>query len=215
MGGNREPLHASAVGKCLLAFTDGRERETMLAGYSYEKYTSKNNHRRKNASCRTREDKKEGFAIDDNELTPDIRCVAVPIIDTRKNCLYSLGVSGANSHMTVEKMDFIIKKLTAAVKVVNGGIMKNKLAGKLAYASGDIYGGGAFLIFSLFPYELSCASSRGAARTRRNLDNPYRQDMGRSNRPCQGQAFGQNPQQVGAKKDIFFFRAYCPYFCPL
>jgi len=28
--------------------------------------------------------------------------------------------------------------------------MKNKLAGKLAYASGDIYGGGAFLIFSLF-----------------------------------------------------------------
>ncbi|HOB64557.1 MAG: IclR family transcriptional regulator [Clostridiales bacterium] len=114
--GNREPLHASAVGKCLLAFTDGRERETMLAGYSYEKYTSKTITDEKTLLAELEKIKKEGFAIDDNELTPDIRCVAVPIIDTRKNCLYSLGVSGANSHMTVEKMDFIIKKLTAAVK---------------------------------------------------------------------------------------------------
>lgn len=114
--GNREPLHASSVGKCLLAFANEAERDIMLNSITYEKYTPNTIDNEKALVEELEKIKKDGYSIDDNELTLDIRCVAVPIIDRNKKCLYSVGVSGANSHMTKEKIDFIIKKMTAAVK---------------------------------------------------------------------------------------------------
>ncbi len=114
--GNREPLHASSVGKCLLAFADNSERELMLANITYETYTPKTITTENKLLEELEKIRENGYSIDDNELTLDIRCVAVPVIDSRKKCLYSLGVSGANSHMTKEKMEFIIKKMTAAVR---------------------------------------------------------------------------------------------------
>ncbi len=114
--GNREPLHASSVGKCLLAFATDSEREHMLTNITYEKFTPNTISSEEALKKELEKIRNDGYAIDDNELSLDIRCVAVPIIDSRKKCLYSLGVSGANSHMTKEKMDFIIKKMTAAVK---------------------------------------------------------------------------------------------------
>lgn len=114
--GNREPLHASSVGKCLLAFADNAERETMLANIKYEQFTPNTIISEEKLLIELEKIRKKGFSIDDNELTCDIRCVAVPILDSHKKCLYSLGVSGANSHMTTEKIRCIIKKMMTAVQ---------------------------------------------------------------------------------------------------
>mgnify|MGYP003796700705 CR=1 FL=1 len=112
--GNREPLYASAVGKCLLAFAGDAERELMLKSIVYEKYTSNTIDSEEKLIRELNAIRENGYAVDDNELTPEIRCVAVPIVG--KKYLYSIGVSGANSHMTKEKTEFIIKKLIEAVR---------------------------------------------------------------------------------------------------
>lgn len=114
--GNREPLYASAVGKCLLAFAGDAERELMLKSIVYEKYTSNTIDSEEKLIRELNAIRENGYAVDDNELTPEIRCVAVPIVG--KKYLYSIGVSGANSHMTKEKTEFIIKKLIEAVRLL-------------------------------------------------------------------------------------------------
>lgn len=114
--GNREPLHASSVGKCLLAFADKAQREIMLANIRYEQFTQNTIITEEKLLVELDKIRNLGYSIDDNELTCDIRCVAVPVIDSRRNCLYSIGISGANSHMTPEKVNMIIKKMTIAVR---------------------------------------------------------------------------------------------------
>lgn len=114
--GNREPLHASSVGKCLLAFVSDKEREHMLAKLQFERFTPKTICDKKTLLEELEKIRRQGFALDDNELTSDVRCVAMPIFDARGKCVYSLGVSGANSHMTPMKVREIIKKMKAAVK---------------------------------------------------------------------------------------------------
>jgi len=114
--GNREPLHASSVGKCLLAFADVGEREAMLAHIRFERYTPNTIVTKERLLEELDQVRLEGYSLDDNELSPDIRCIAVPVFDGRGRCIYSLGVSGANSHMTAEKIHFIIEKLTMAVR---------------------------------------------------------------------------------------------------
>ncbi|MGI6213923.1 MAG: IclR family transcriptional regulator [Christensenellales bacterium] len=114
--GNREPLHASAVGKCLLAFASGEEQEEMLAGYDYKRYTQKTICSKEQLLAELGTIGQSGYALDDNELSVDIRCVAVPIIDSTGKCIYSLGISGANSHMTEERIVFMAQKMMESTK---------------------------------------------------------------------------------------------------
>lgn len=93
--GNREPLFASAVGKCLLAFATEPERETMLKNIVYEKFTPSTIADEQQLLEELEKIRNNGWAADDNELSPDIKCVAVPIIG--KKYLYSLGVSAAKA----------------------------------------------------------------------------------------------------------------------
>jgi DNA-binding IclR family transcriptional regulator len=114
--GNREPLHASSVGKCLLAYAEENERQAMLANIRYERYTANTILSQEKLLEELESIRAKGYSIDDNELSNDIRCVAVPVFDSRGRCVYSLGVSGANSHMTTEKIHFIVEKLQMAVR---------------------------------------------------------------------------------------------------
>lgn len=114
--GNREPLHASAVGKCLLAFVGEEEREAMLPNITFARFTDKTICDKDTLASELKKIRLAGYSIDDNELTPNIRCFAVPVFDARGRCIYSLGVSGTNSRMTPEKTRLIIEKMTAAVR---------------------------------------------------------------------------------------------------
>lgn len=114
--GNREPLHASAVGKCLLAFVGEEEREAMLPNITFVRFTDKTICNTDALAAELRKIRLAGYSTDDNELTPNIRCVAVPVFDGRGRCIYSLGVSGTNSRMTPDKIRLIIEKMTAAVR---------------------------------------------------------------------------------------------------
>ena len=116
--GNREPLHASSVGKCLLTFIGEQEREQMLGEIVYKPYTSKTILTQEALLEEIERVREQGYAIDDGEISEDIKCVAVPIFDRRGNCRYSLGTSGANSRMTPEKIARIIPLMKKAAKLL-------------------------------------------------------------------------------------------------
>jgi len=118
--GNSEPLHCSAVGKCLVAFALEEEREKMLSGIGFEKYTDKTISSAEAFNAELTRVRAQGWAIDDGELSEHIRCVAVPVLDKKGNCKYSLGTSGASSRMTQEKIERIVPLMVkTAASIIN------------------------------------------------------------------------------------------------
>jgi len=116
--GNSEPLHCSAVGKCLLAFTSEENREKMISGISFNVFTEKTIKEKEKLNEEIKRVQELGYAIDDEELSEHIRCVAVPVFDERGMCIHSLGTSGASSRMTDEKINRIVPLLLKAAKSI-------------------------------------------------------------------------------------------------
>ena len=109
--GNSEPLHCSSVGKCLLAFAAETDREKMISHISFDVFTERTIRCKEDLYAELEKVKADGYAVDDGELSSDIKCVAVPVFDDKGACHYSLGTSGAASRMTEGKLDRIIPLL--------------------------------------------------------------------------------------------------------
>lgn len=58
--------------------------------------------------------REQGYAIDNEELTPGVRCIAAPIYNYRGNVNYSLGVSGPTSHIKPSTLDRYVSALLSA-----------------------------------------------------------------------------------------------------
>jgi IclR family transcriptional regulator, KDG regulon repressor len=96
--GRTTPLHCTAVGKVLLTFTD-LPLPTKLTPYTARTITDteKLQLQLKQIHC-------EGFALDDEELTEGVRCIAAPVFDFSGKCVASVGVSGPAVRVTIEKI---------------------------------------------------------------------------------------------------------------
>jgi len=117
--GGSEPLHCSSVGKCLLAFAPEEQRGKMLKSICFDAYTDKTI----TSIARLQEElekvRRLGYAVDDEELSPNIKCAAVPLMNRQGACVYSLGASGVASRMTDEKMEKLIPLMLRAAAEIN------------------------------------------------------------------------------------------------
>lgn len=102
--GSKEPLYSSSVGKCLLAFGNEEAREKMLSGIVYEKFTEKTIATEEKLREELLTIKNNGYALDDGELSEEIKCLAAPVFNHLGEAIYSLGLSAPASRMTAEKI---------------------------------------------------------------------------------------------------------------
>lgn len=125
--GNAEPLHSSSVGKCLLAYSDEQLREQIISRLTFTKYTEKTI----TSVERLREELSKilinGYALDDNEISDEIKCIAAPIFNHMGEVHYSMGISGPSGRMNNDKIEMIIPKLIKAT---------NMLSIQLGYSAG-------------------------------------------------------------------------------
>lgn len=117
--GNSEPLHCSSVGKCLLAFTEEAARVRLLSGINYIRYTENTITNEEDLLQELSHIRAQGYAMDNGELSPDIRCIAAPVFRANSGDIYSVGVSGARSRMTDEKLRTILPALLKACKEIS------------------------------------------------------------------------------------------------
>jgi len=103
--GTMNPLHCTALGKALLAFGDAPLPATLEA-HTPHTITDPQTLRR-----HLQEVRRLGYAIDDSEFDPGVRCIAVPILDFRGKTVGSIGISGPATRVTPERLP----ELTAAV----------------------------------------------------------------------------------------------------
>lgn len=114
-----EPVHASSVGKCILAYRHEGMRANMLKNYDYVKYTENTIDNQDDLLIELAKIKKQGYARDDEEVSTGIRCVAVPIFNFGNVVRYSIGISGTTTLMTEENMQLYIEKLSRAAKKIS------------------------------------------------------------------------------------------------
>lgn len=102
--GKIEPLHCSAVGKCLMAFHLEREWPKLLDKMEWTPYTPSTITTRERLETELRKIRDIGYAVDNEELTAGVRCMAAPIYNHRGEVVYCLGISGPSTRIRAAKM---------------------------------------------------------------------------------------------------------------
>ena len=115
------PIHATALGKSILAFLEPGEARRILTAKPLRRYTD-HTFTSVDVLLRNLERKVRlrGYAIDNQETEIGARCVAAPIFDSKGRPLAAISVSGSRSHINGERICEIgrqLKEVSAKVSV--------------------------------------------------------------------------------------------------
>ncbi|MBF8186641.1 IclR family transcriptional regulator [Nonomuraea sp. K274] len=98
--GSRGPVHSTAVGKAILAWQpEEAVAEVVLEPRTKHTITDHERLRAELAHIRRR-----GYAVDDRENEPEVRCVAAPIFNHNDNVAAAISVSGLTSRITAARV---------------------------------------------------------------------------------------------------------------
>lgn len=120
--GVRRPLHCIGVGKAILAYLPKERIEEIIDTHGLEPQTENTITDRAELYEELETIKDRGYAIDDEEIQPGLRCVAAPIRDGNGGVLGGISVAGPAGRMKGEKFNEEIPEMvmsTANVLEVN------------------------------------------------------------------------------------------------
>lgn len=117
--GTLAPLHSTALGKCLLAFGDVPVPGTL------EAFTARTITDHRTLEAHLSQTRRQGYAVDDEEYSYGVRCVAVPVYDYRSYVVGAVGISGPAGRIGLERLP----ALAAEVREV-GESLSSKLSFK-------------------------------------------------------------------------------------
>lgn len=114
--GERKPLHATGLGKALIAFLPEGERQRLLNELRFKIYTDRTLPTAEALSddlavCRAR-----GFAVDDNEIIDGITCVAVPVFDPDGQVIAAISITAPSHRMEPGRRLELASALQAATR---------------------------------------------------------------------------------------------------
>jgi DNA-binding IclR family transcriptional regulator len=114
--GSRAPAYCTALGKAILGHLPEAEREaylqrTRLQANGPNTITSRRELRREIERAR-----KRGYAVDNEELAPGLRCVAAPVFDHTRRPRYALSISGPTFRITSERIEDIHPKIRSVCR---------------------------------------------------------------------------------------------------
>jgi DNA-binding IclR family transcriptional regulator len=114
-----EPIHCSSVGKCILAFKRPQTIDALLENYEFTKYTEKTITNKEDLLKELEKIRQQGYAIDDEEMSIGVRCIAAPIYNYRGSVQYSIGVSGQSTNISVSNIGSYINKIVEVAKQIS------------------------------------------------------------------------------------------------
>lgn len=108
--GNSTPVNLSALGKAIAAFLSSHEQHTILQQLSFNSGTKYTLSDRLTFQKNLQIINQKGFALDDEESTLGIRCLAVPIFREQK-VVAALGISGTFERLPRNKLHQMAQEL--------------------------------------------------------------------------------------------------------
>jgi len=122
--GTLSQMHASGIGKAILAYMDDARLERFLNSASLEGFTpstiiSMTALKEELVDIRTR-----GYSIDDEEKNVGMRCIAAPVFDMNREVIAGISVSGPTSRippeLTLDLVDAVIDAGRDLTKAIGG-----------------------------------------------------------------------------------------------
>ncbi len=112
MIGGRSPAHASAMGKALLAGLPADQAQRMLKERRLIRFTPTTiiDHRR--LARELKAIRRQGYALDNEETFPGIRCVAAPLIDGDGQVRAAISVTAPSQRMGERRQAEMCKLVT-------------------------------------------------------------------------------------------------------
>lgn len=107
-----EPLYCTALGKIHMASLPEEEQERLLASLNLIDYTPKTLTDKAQILEEIKRVKTRGLAIDDEEYSLGMRCLAAPVYNHKSEVIAAMGISGPVSRIRTEKL----QDLSAIVK---------------------------------------------------------------------------------------------------
>ena len=117
--GRRIPLHCSAVGKALVAFSREDEKKNILKDYHYQKQTELTLSNEESFLSELAKVRQEGYAIDNEENEPGVRCIAVPILDHMGCAIAAISMSTLVNRVDDEELKEFVKMLKRSGKDIS------------------------------------------------------------------------------------------------
>jgi DNA-binding IclR family transcriptional regulator len=108
--GRRVPLHCTSAGKCLLAFGD-IPVPTQLPARTARTITNPDMLR-----LHLQDIVQRGYALDDEENDPGVRCISAPIFNVLGEAIGCIGVDGPSVRITTEHIDAFAEHVVDAAK---------------------------------------------------------------------------------------------------
>jgi DNA-binding IclR family transcriptional regulator len=100
----RRPVHCTAVGKAIAAWLPAHEVGELLARMRLRRHTPKTIATRADLEVELRRIRAAGYAVDDEEHVPGIRCIAMPIFGPAGEVVGSMCAVGPTSRVTPRKL---------------------------------------------------------------------------------------------------------------
>lgn len=116
--GTKSPLHASGIGKVLLAH-GAEDRTARLLAQPLSGFTPRTITDPARLAAELDRIRRQGFAVDQEERTEGMRCIAAPIRDAYGETIAGLSVSGPVSRVTPERIQELAEQVLAAAQAVS------------------------------------------------------------------------------------------------
>ena len=100
-----KPYHCTSQGKAMLAFWDEAERERRLGPEPFVRYTDATLTRREQVDAQLAAVRRQGFAIEDEEILAGSRCVGAPILGEHGRPVGAISVAGPAWRLTRERAE--------------------------------------------------------------------------------------------------------------
>ena len=120
--GRRMRVHATSVGKALVAHIPQERLERILAERSMEKRTSKTITTLPRLLKDLEKVRQQGYAVDDEENNMGARCVGAPVFNQDGAIEASIGLSGTTNQVNPETMPRILEALKDAARHISMGM---------------------------------------------------------------------------------------------
>jgi DNA-binding IclR family transcriptional regulator len=117
--GSRAPAYCTALGKVLLAFLPKAARMEYLQQQRLRPQGPNTITSRKQLHSEIDRIREKGYAVDNEELAPGLRCVAAPVFDHTGRAAYAISVSGPAVRMTFERIEKISPRLSAVCEKIS------------------------------------------------------------------------------------------------
>ena len=111
--GQMNPLHCTALGKVLLASGQVEIPPEL------ESFTTRTITDRETLLRHLEQVRRQGYALDDEEFDPGVRCIAAPVSDYRSRVVGSIGISGPATRMTLERLPELAAVVSEIAKALS------------------------------------------------------------------------------------------------